>query len=82
VALRLLADTAGIALVLAAIVGAIQCLEWGLDPVEPDEVDSFELPNSVEARVQGAGVRARRARTLAAELELERCGALEPEPAR
>jgi len=71
--LRDLADLAGITLVLAMIVGGIQLLEWGLaaDQTEPPEVDSVEIPNPVDVRVQGAGMlRPRRARALAAERRL------------
>jgi hypothetical protein len=67
--LRDVADFVGIALVLAGIVGGLQLLEWGLaaDQTEPDAVDSVEIPNPVDLRLQGGGVRARRARALEAE---------------
>lgn len=67
--LRDLADLAGLALVLAMLVVGMQLCEWGLaaDLPEPDDVDSVEVPSSVDVRVQGGGVRARRAAALAAE---------------
>lgn len=84
--LRDLGELIGIIAVLALHVGGLQLLEWGLaaDRAEPAEVDSFEVPNSVDARVQGGGVRAARARALAAELRLrtDPPDELAPEPAR
>ena len=71
-------DLAGLVLVLAMLVLGLQLFEWGLaaDHAEPDAVDSVEVPNSVDVRVQGGGVRARRAAALDAERRL----AAEPRP--
>lgn len=70
--LRELADFAGIGAVLVLYLGGLQLLEWGLaaDLPEPPEVDSVEVPNSVDDRVQGGGLRAARARALALEWRL------------
>lgn len=71
--LREIADAAGMAVILASIVLSVQLLEWAaVEPVEPDEVDSYELPNPIDVSVQGPGVRAVRARLLDARLRLER----------
>lgn len=72
--LRDLWEAIGAALLLATILGGLQLLEWGLaaEPAEPPEVDSVEIPNPVDARVQGAGLRSQRARALAAERRLSR----------
>lgn len=81
--LRELADFAGIVAVLVLYLGGLQLLEWGLtaDLPEPPEVDSVEVPNSVDDRIQGGGARAARARALALEWRLSR-GELDEEPAQ
>lgn len=72
--LREIGECLGIAAVITMLWLGLQLIEWGsaAGPTEPPEVDAVELPNPVDVRVQGPGARARRARTLAAELRLIR----------